>query len=834
MVQSSQSHRTGRSVRDVSYANLEHFLRNKQWKEANEETLLKLLEASGRIETLIAKKRLVRDDLFLLFSTLDAQGRLKILKALAKTDQLNQSNLEGLFQQLTDWLTVPNRLKLLALELLTGLSGDQMADAAEAGTHYETYYEQLRADRSQEKQAAKLFLSLVLFNLINEDEAKPIQDLLKPADRAILNKLLQLSQRFTQLEICSLLDFLSSDELRLLKVIGQTKKQHQRDRVTHQDTIADSTSALIEAPFSKNLSLLLALAPLAFSDKSEPNILTSKPLTPKELSLVKLIEIIEKLEVSEKISPHLINKLLNQLLFSNEISLRQILTYGIAWNTSHRLSKEKIEILANVFYQSKIGFITNHEKQERLKFIQLLTEIEKLRCSGKIDPGFLGELLTNLLCANKATLKRLVDVVTDEPDCCWNSEEVVLLANGFYHKKVNFSDYQPSSVEEKNFIHLLEMIEELKFSGDVEPKDLVKILGILHSASKTTLQQLLNVLRRDSEYLFNEEEVASLVSVLSRKDFALLSSVKALIDQNIAKEIKEQEIQLLIHSLVEHQATFFKVLQTLTSVLFSLPDRLNKKFAKAENGIQTPFPSGRIPKQITAQLSESLSEAITDDRNKLVKLVTQLLKRGSHQRLYAANRPTLQRLLSAAPVSPQTYHSERETQLQRVMAMWQRRSWHLTAEDLEKFPCLDLHYIDCLWRKSSRDRFGFSTQWKVWNETKQTDCHFLEAFGQQVGWRTCNTWLSYEEAIAKVDAANSFLGGNEVVPDGYLPLIPLAGWWCWMGGIEAILQRLSACKVPPPEQTEKVVIDVAAEPASSSHINQSVALSPSLFLDMGK
>jgi hypothetical protein len=822
-----------RSSQDVSYANLEHFLRNKQWKEANEETLLKLLEASGRIEALITKRRLVQDDLFLLFSTLDAQGRLKILKALAKTDQLNQSNLEGLFQQLTDWLTVPNRLKLLALELLIGLSGNHLADAADIETHYETYYEQLRAERSQEKQAVKLFLSLVLFNLINEEEVKPIQDLLKPADRAILNKLLHLSKRFTQLEMCCLLDFLSSDELRLLKMIGQTKKQERHDRATPQDAIKDSAPTLTEAPFSKNLSLLIALAPFSFSDKSEPNILSSKPLTLKELSLVKLIEIIEKLEVSEKISPHLINQLLNQLLFSNEIRLQQVLTYGIAWNTSHRLSREKIEILADVFYPSKVGFLAGYEREEKSKFIQLLTEIEQLRCSGKIDPGRLGELFTRLLGASKATLKKLVDVVSDEPTCCWNSEEAVLLASGFYHKNVDASTYQPSSVEERSFVHLLEMIEELKFSEDVSSEVLVKILKLLHSANKATLQNLLNVLRRNSDYLFNEEEIACLVSVLSRKDFALLSSLKALIDQNIAGEIKEQEIQSLIYSLVDHKTTFFRILQTLTSVLFSLPDRLNKKFEKAENGIQTPFPSGRIPKQLTTQLSESLAEAITDDRNKLVKLVAQLLKLASHQRLYAANRPTLQRLLRATTVPVQREQKEREAQLQRVMAMWQRRGWHLTAEDLEKFPCLDLHHIDHLWRKSSRDRFGFSTQWKVWNEIRKTDSHFLEAFGQQVGWRTRNTWLNYEEAIAKVDTADSFRCSREAVPDGYLPLIPLAGWWCWMGGVEAILQRLSVCEVPLPDPPDHAVIDVPAEPAAS-HINQSMALSLSLFLDMEK
>jgi hypothetical protein len=82
----------GFSDRNVDYGNLWRLLRQKRWKEANEETLLKLLEASARIETLVASGKLSSKGMSVLFQLFDTGGRLKMLEALAKSKCLEDKD----------------------------------------------------------------------------------------------------------------------------------------------------------------------------------------------------------------------------------------------------------------------------------------------------------------------------------------------------------------------------------------------------------------------------------------------------------------------------------------------------------------------------------------------------------------------------------------------------------------------------------------------------------------------------------------------------------------------------------------------------------------------
>jgi hypothetical protein len=111
------------------------------------------------------------------------------------------------------------------------------------------------------------------------------------------------------------------------------------------------------------------------------------------------------------------------------------------------------------------------------------------------------------------------------------------------------------------------------------------------------------------------------------------------------------------------------------------------------------------------------------------------------------------------------------------------QSW-LSRWDIEHFPCTDLATIDMLWKKVGNGKFGFSVQQQLWNQVEGNS----DAFGDRVGWRGNNTWLSYEFVLASLDAIDE----ADLRP-GYLPIIPVAGWWFWMGGFTSLLSRLSIC-----------------------------------------
>lgn len=56
----------------------------------------------------------------------------------------------------------------------------------------------------------------------------------------------------------------------------------------------------------------------------------------------------------------------------------------------------------------------------------------------------------------------------------------------------------------------------------------------------------------------------------------------------------------------------------------------------------------------------------------------------------------------------------------------------LRAEDFEKFPCEDLHTIDTLWVKYSKEHFGFSVQRRIWRSSGVNSD--LGKFVADVGW----------------------------------------------------------------------------------------------------
>ncbi|WP_161564404.1 caspase, EACC1-associated type [Okeania hirsuta] len=72
---------------------------------------------------------------------------------------------------------------------------------------------------------------------------------------------------------------------------------------------------------------------------------------------------------------------------------------------------------------------------------------------------------------------------------------------------------------------------------------------------------------------------------------------------------------------------------------------------------------------------------------------------------------------------------------------------YLSEKDVENFPCTDLRTIDQLWVEYSDRKFGFSVQKKIYQSlggTKEYDSEVWKNFGDQVGWRKGDEWLSYD------------------------------------------------------------------------------------------
>ncbi len=66
---------------------------------------------------------------------------------------------------------------------------------------------------------------------------------------------------------------------------------------------------------------------------------------------------------------------------------------------------------------------------------------------------------------------------------------------------------------------------------------------------------------------------------------------------------------------------------------------------------------------------------------------------------------------------------------------------YLGKSSIEQIPCKDIRKIDRLWMKYSGDKFGFSTQKRIWEE-EGNSIYFIDKFGKRVGWYKNGNWLT--------------------------------------------------------------------------------------------
>lgn len=112
----------------------------------------------------------------------------------------------------------------------------------------------------------------------------------------------------------------------------------------------------------------------------------------------------------------------------------------------------------------------------------------------------------------------------------------------------------------------------------------------------------------------------------------------------------------------------------------------------------------------------------------------------------------------------------------------------LTQKDIQLFPCDDLINIDRLWREYSQGRFGLSVINRIYQECQRN----YSQLAAQVGWRSGDKWLNYEELIFDITA-----------PVGHLPvtwLVPTTFGIYWQTrlarvGWELIFSRLDSCQI---------------------------------------
>jgi len=132
---------------------------------------------------------------------------------------------------------------------------------------------------------------------------------------------------------------------------------------------------------------------------------------------------------------------------------------------------------------------------------------------------------------------------------------------------------------------------------------------------------------------------------------------------------------------------------------------------------------------------------------------------------------------------------EADEETRRVMlavAKREKEGW-LRVEDIDNFPCVDLHTIDQLWVKYSDGKFGFSLQKRIYKGlggTRQYNEEIWEMFGEKVGWKNEEgNWLYYKETTFNIKA-----------PEGHLPRSIKRTYFAVACGVR-LFSRVETCKL---------------------------------------
>lgn len=104
--------------------------------------------------------------------------------------------------------------------------------------------------------------------------------------------------------------------------------------------------------------------------------------------------------------------------------------------------------------------------------------------------------------------------------------------------------------------------------------------------------------------------------------------------------------------------------------------------------------------------------------------------------------------------------SEADTEtIDLILKITEKESEDLSPEDIKRFPCKDLMTIDRLWRKYSKNRFGFSIQLSFYQElggtldtTIEQNQELIAEWGSRLGWRKNNRWLKCSELDYSLNA----------------------------------------------------------------------------------
>ena len=169
---------------------------------------------------------------------------------------------------------------------------------------------------------------------------------------------------------------------------------------------------------------------------------------------------------------------------------------------------------------------------------------------------------------------------------------------------------------------------------------------------------------------------------------------------------------------------------------------------------------------------------------------------------------------------------EADKETRRVMLAVGKREQegYLDTKSIDDFHCEDLRTIDHLWVQYSSGKFGFSVQTRIYQGlggTREYKSAIWQKFGDTVGWRKGQRWLSYRDITF-----------DKASPEGNLPNCwgrEAQGWGrLWLLLVGCFFSRVETCKLVSVQERQPQIIP------TPQPVNQEIQLKSSRGMDYRK
>ena len=506
-------------------------------------------------------------------------------------------------------------------------------------------------------------------------------------------------------------------------------------------------------------------------------------LTQKQKQFInyKRIKIYERTYQLPVLKNHAVKTLQNKIRERQKLIKEGVRYHHIAGIIKRKKAITQGEILAEIQlfiidYNQIIDFLENYQESYQDFLLTLMDNLKKLFQEKYLEIKNLEDARSKLELKNQQNPQILNELIWEKKE---NFKAVIILSNAYLltlekiklisegiSKLAEDAQYQKQIVQQ--IVKDLAVYQEIYEYQQKAYKIRQEIAKLAHNA--------INFEDSIQDYFSPFQSLIDEVMKVDEYFYATVGDIKSLGDNILNYQsnlFKIEENEGIYQTFLDFMVKSYEKNTRLKDALIQ-SQLLNwqiPNFETSENGVflgqGIDLISNYISQQITDQIQTldkaevnfiSIPSLATNKKTELMEVANDHI---SSQPEFFTNQDIDYTRLRDLLAQNQWEEADIET-AKLILKVMKKNYWNeVYQEDIENFPCQDLHIIDRLWEQYSYGYFGFSIQQTIWSEMGgQIDYETEKKLGDRLGWRKDGKWLDYEALTFEL---------SPMTPMGHLP-----------------------------------------------------------------